>query len=89
MPQYVEFIAYGDSRRSRATRINALRRRHERKHRTKLTLSSKSYDETYGFLSRSRFRYRVCKCNGCRYCEPCCCALTEQVTIPLQGGVAP
>lgn len=47
-----------DGRVTRANRINALRRRLERERGIKLELFARSYDEAYGFLSRSQFRYR-------------------------------
>jgi len=46
-------------RRSRAAEINAARRAFERDTGTRLALVTKSYSETYGFLSRSEFRYRA------------------------------
>ena len=46
-------------RRSRAAQINAHRRRYEISHGVGLTLISKSYSETYGFLAQSAFRYTI------------------------------
>jgi hypothetical protein len=46
-------------RRSRAAQINNYRRRFEREHGVRLALLTRSYSETYGFLSRSAFRYTM------------------------------
>jgi hypothetical protein len=46
-----------EGRPTRANRINALRRRLEAERGVKLNLISRSYSETWGFLSRSQFRY--------------------------------
>ena len=46
-------------RRSRAAQISACRKRYERTHGVTLTLASKSYSETYGFLPQSAFRYTI------------------------------
>lgn len=46
-------------RKTRAARINAEKRVYERTHNVQLTLTDKSYDETPGFLHRSRFYYKV------------------------------
>lgn len=58
---YVTITADDSSgRRSRAAQISAEKRRYTREHNgITLTLISKSYDEMYGFLSRSAFRYRI------------------------------
>lgn len=48
-------------RRSRANAINAEKRKYERANGVRLTLLSKSYSETWGFLHRSEFRYTVAK----------------------------
>jgi hypothetical protein len=47
------------NRRSRAAQIGAVKRWYEREMGVKLTLSSTSYSETYGFLHRSTFNYTV------------------------------
>ena len=59
-------------RRSRAGEINAGRRRYQREHGVTLTLVSKSYSETYGFLSRSAFRYSIERPQSGAYDCPCC-----------------
>jgi hypothetical protein len=46
-------------RRSRASQCSAGKRRYEREHKVTLILSSKSYSETYGFLSQSAFKYEI------------------------------
>lgn len=46
-------------RRSRAAQANAARRSFERAHNVTLTLVTRSYSETPGFLYRSAFRYRI------------------------------
>jgi hypothetical protein len=46
-------------RRSRAAQATAVKRRYERLHGVRLTLASRSYSETHGFLSRSAFRYTI------------------------------
>lgn len=48
-----------ESRRSRAAWINAARKAYQAEHGVTLTLITKTYDETSGFLSRSAFRYRI------------------------------
>lgn len=55
------YIRADDStgRRSRASQITARKLRYERERGVTLTLVSKSYSETYGFLSRSEFRYSM------------------------------
>lgn len=65
MPAYTEtvgadvYIRADDTtdRRSRAAQITARKLRYERERHAVLTLVSKSYSETHGFLSRSEFRY--------------------------------
>ena len=51
-------------RRSRASAIAAVRRTYERERGVKLTLIHKSYSETYGFLHRSTFRYKIAEGNS-------------------------
>ena len=46
-------------RRSRAASIRAWARGYERAHGVTLTLASKSYSETPGFLARSAFTYTI------------------------------
>lgn len=48
-----------DSRYARASRINALRRKLEREHGIQLERFHTSRSETYGFMHRTSFRYRV------------------------------
>ena len=46
-------------RRTRAGSISFAKRAYERAHGVTLTLIHKSYSETFGFLSRSSFRYSI------------------------------
>ena len=65
MPAYTETVADDvyiraddtTDRRSRASQITARKLSYQRERGVSLTLVSKSYSETYGFLSRSEFRY--------------------------------
>lgn len=58
--QFVTITSDGTTtRQARAGEINAEKRRYEKKFNVKLTLLSKSYSETHGFLLRSAFRYRI------------------------------
>lgn len=67
MPAYTETVADDvyiraddtTGRRSRASQITARKLSYQRERGVILTLVSKSYSETFGFLSRSEFRYRV------------------------------
>ena len=51
--------AHGVDRRSRAASINGAKRAYERANGVTLTLASRSYSETWGFLHSSEFRYEV------------------------------
>lgn len=46
-------------RRSRAGQIHHARIAYEEEHNVKLELITKSYDEAYGFLHQSAFRYKI------------------------------
>lgn len=57
---YVTFKADSTKdRRSRAAEIGAVKRAYEKLHEVTLELVNKSYDEAYGFLRQSAFRYRI------------------------------
>jgi hypothetical protein len=59
-PQFVTLTADGsNSRYARANSINALRRQLEAKRGYQLDRIHTAHCETYGFLSRTKCRYRV------------------------------
>lgn len=56
---YVTFSADGGKRRSRGAVIAGLIRDYKKEHGVRLELVSRSYDEMYGFLSRTSIRYWI------------------------------